>query len=68
MSKSLFAYFSQGGTSARAAESVATGLRAAEYQVALCNLVGRQAPALDGCDLLGGNTPIRSDRFSHMSE
>ncbi len=47
MSKSLIAYFSQGGTTARVAESDATGLRAPEYQVALCNL-GRQPPALDG--------------------
>ncbi len=44
MSKSLIVYFSQGGTTARVAESIATGLRAAEWQADLCNLKDEQPP------------------------
>jgi flavodoxin len=38
MAKSLIVYFSQGGTTARVAESIATGLGNAECRVNLCNV------------------------------
>jgi len=38
MPKSLIVYFSQGGTAARAAESIAAGLRASGWQAELCNM------------------------------
>jgi flavodoxin/ferredoxin len=63
MAQSLIVYFSQGGTTARVAESIAAGLRAAEYQVTLCNLVDGQPPALDGYDLLGVGTPTHYYRL-----
>lgn len=50
-------YFSQGGTTARVAESIAAGLRAAEYQVDLCNMKDEQPPSLSGYDLLGIGAP-----------
>ena len=46
MAKSLIVYFSQGGTTARVAESIAAGLRAAEWQADLCNLKDEQPPEL----------------------
>jgi ferredoxin len=58
MSKSLIVYFSQGGTTARTAESIAAGLRTAGYQVDLCHLIEEQPPALDGYDLLGIGMPV----------
>jgi flavodoxin/formate hydrogenlyase subunit 6/NADH:ubiquinone oxidoreductase subunit I len=58
MSKSLIVYFSQGGTTARTAQSIAAGLRTAGYQVDLCHLVDGQPPALDGYDLLGIGMPV----------
>ena len=57
MSKSLIVYFSLGGTTARVAESIAVGLRAAEYQVDLCNIKDAQPPGLGGYDLLGIGAP-----------
>lgn len=57
MSKSLIVYFSQGGTTARVAESIATGLRAAEYQVDLCNMKDERPPDLSDYDLLGMGAP-----------
>ena len=57
MAKSLIVYFSQGGTTARAAQSIAAGLRTAGYQVDLCHLKDEQPPSLDGYD--GGLLPIR---------
>ena len=51
-------YFSQGGTTARVAESIATGLRAAEYQVDQCNMKDERPPSLDGYDLLGIGSPV----------
>lgn len=57
MSKSLIIYFSLGGTTARMAESIATGLRTAEYQVDLCNMKNEQPPGLDSYDLLGIGAP-----------
>lgn len=57
MSKILIAYFSQGGTTARVAESVANGLRPAGHHVDLRNIKDRQPPSLDGYDLLGIGSP-----------
>jgi flavodoxin/Pyruvate/2-oxoacid:ferredoxin oxidoreductase delta subunit len=57
MPKCLMVYFSQGGTTARVAESIAAGLHAAEYQVDLYNLQDREPVGLDGYDLLGIGSP-----------
>jgi flavodoxin len=57
MSKSLIVYFSQGGTTARVAESIATGLHTAEYRVDLCNMKDEPPPDLGGYDLLGIGSP-----------
>jgi flavodoxin/ferredoxin len=57
MSKGLIVYFSQGGTTTLVAESIAAGLRSAEYEVDLCNLAERQPPGLDGYGLLGVGAP-----------
>ena len=58
MSKSLIVYFSQGGTTARVAESIATGLRAAEWQADLCNMKDEQPPEARGYDLIGIGSPV----------
>ncbi len=57
MPKCLLVYFSQGGTTAQVAESIAGGLRAAEYQVDLYNLQDKEPPVPDGYDLLGIGLP-----------
>lgn len=57
MPKCLIVYFSQGGTTRQVAESIAAGLRSAEYQVALYDLTAGQPPDPDGYDLLGVGTP-----------
>jgi flavodoxin/ferredoxin len=62
MSKSLIVYFSQGGTTARTAQSIAAGLRTAGYQVDLCHLIDEQPPALDSYDLLGIGMPVYAFR------
>jgi len=58
MAKGLIVYFSQGGTTARVAESIATGLRAAEWQADLCNLKDKQPPKANGYDLIGIGSPV----------
>jgi flavodoxin/Fe-S-cluster-containing hydrogenase component 2 len=57
MPKGLLVYFSQGGTTARVAESIAAGLRAAKWQVTLCNMKDKQPPSPSGYDLLGIGAP-----------
>lgn len=57
MPRGLIVYFSQGGTTARVAESIAAELRAAEWQVTLCNMKDKHPPALGGYDLLGIGAP-----------
>lgn len=58
MSRGLVVYFSLGGTTARVAGSIGVGLRAAGYQVDLCNLRDAQPPPLGGYDLLGVGSPV----------
>jgi len=58
MSRSLIVYFSQGGTTARVTESIATGLCATGYQVDLCNMKDERPPDLGGYDLLGIGLPV----------
>jgi flavodoxin/NAD-dependent dihydropyrimidine dehydrogenase PreA subunit len=57
VSKTLIVHFSQGGTTAQVAESIATGLRAAQHEVDLCNLKDEPAPFLEGYDMLGIGSP-----------
>ena len=57
MSRSLIVYFSQGGTTAQVAESIATGLHTAGYQIDLCNMRNEQPPDPGGSDLLGIGSP-----------
>jgi len=58
MAKSLIVYFSQGGTTAKVAESIATGLRREGYQVDLHSIKEEQQPDISGYDLLGIGSPV----------
>jgi flavodoxin/ferredoxin len=58
MSKSLIVYFSQGGTTARVAESIAAGLRAAQWTADLCNIKDEQPPDASEYDLIGIGSPV----------
>ena len=58
MAKGLIAYFSQGGTTARVAEAIATGLRRDGYQVDLHNIKEEPQPDISGYDLLGIGSPV----------
>jgi flavodoxin/Pyruvate/2-oxoacid:ferredoxin oxidoreductase delta subunit len=58
MPKSLIVYPSQGGTTARVAESIASGLRAAQWQADLCNVKDEQPPDARGYDLIGVGSPV----------
>lgn len=57
MGKGLIVYFSQGGTTARVAESIAGGLAASAYQVDLHNLKDGRPPNSSDYDLLGVGSP-----------
>jgi flavodoxin/Pyruvate/2-oxoacid:ferredoxin oxidoreductase delta subunit len=57
MSKALLVYFSQGGTTAQVAESIAAGLRAANYELNLHNLSDGPPPGPEDYDLLGIGSP-----------
>lgn len=57
MSKCLIIYFSLGGTTARVAEAIASGLRHGDYQVDFCNLKDELPPTLEKYDLLGIGSP-----------
>ena len=57
MARCLLVHFSQGGTTAQVAQAIAGGLRAAEFQVELCNLRDRVSPVPDGYDLFGVGSP-----------
>jgi flavodoxin/Pyruvate/2-oxoacid:ferredoxin oxidoreductase delta subunit len=58
MPKSLIVYFSQGGTTARVAESIASGLRATDWQADLCNTKDGEPPEVRGYDLIGIGSPV----------
>lgn len=57
MSRSLVVYFSQGGSTARVAESIGSGLRSAGHEVTLCNMKDQQPPSPAGYDLFGIGSP-----------
>ena len=57
MSNGLIVYFSQGGTTARVAQAIASGLRAEGHEIDLCNIQDAQPPALSGYSFLGVGTP-----------
>jgi len=57
MAKCLIMYFSQGGTTAQVAESIAAGLRREKYEVDLYDIKEDQQPDLSGYDLLGIGSP-----------
>jgi flavodoxin/NAD-dependent dihydropyrimidine dehydrogenase PreA subunit len=57
MSKGLIVYFSQGGTTARVAESISAGLGTKGYEVDLHNITDGQPPDPGGYDLLGVGAP-----------
>lgn len=57
MTKSLIVYFSQGGTTAKVAEAIDSGLRSKNHQVDLHNMNDGKPPGIDGYDLLGVGLP-----------
>ena len=57
MPKALVARFSQTGTTAQVAESIARGLGSAGWQVDLHDIAADGVPGLDGYELLGVGTP-----------
>lgn len=58
MAKSLIVYFSQGGTTAKVAEYIATGLRREGCQADLYSIKEEQQPDISGYDLLGIGSPV----------
>lgn len=58
MPKAALVYFSQGGTTARVAEAIAAGLRAATWEVDLFDLRNGPPPEIRGYDLLGVGSPV----------
>lgn len=56
--KSLIVYFSQGGTTKRIAECIASGLREGGRHVDTCNLGHDTPPALEEYDSLGVGFPV----------
>jgi flavodoxin/ferredoxin len=58
MFKSLISYFSQSGTTAQVAESIAAGLRREGYQVDLYNIKDNPQPDISKYDLLGIGSPV----------
>ncbi len=58
MPRCLIIYYSFNGTTARVAESIASGLRAAGYEADLCNLKDATPPSAIGYDLLGIGFPV----------
>jgi flavodoxin/Pyruvate/2-oxoacid:ferredoxin oxidoreductase delta subunit len=58
MPKCLIVYFSQGGTTVRVAEAIASGMQLAEYKVDMCNIRNESPPEIRGYDLLGVGLPV----------
>ena len=58
MTRCLIVYFSQSGTTAQVAESIASGLRAEGYEVDLHNMNGPPLPDVSGYDLFGFGSPV----------
>jgi flavodoxin/Pyruvate/2-oxoacid:ferredoxin oxidoreductase delta subunit len=58
MPRSLVVYFSQGGTTGKVAEAIASGLRFAGYDVDMCNIKDGQPPDIGGYSLLGIGLPV----------
>ena len=58
MAKCLISYYSQHGTTARVAEMIAEGLRAAQYQVDLHSIKHDRPAPIDDYDLVGIGSPV----------
>jgi len=58
MTSCLIVYFSQSGTTARVAESIASGLRAEGYEVDPCNMNEQTPPDVRGYDAFGFGSPV----------
>ncbi|UCG54909.1 MAG: EFR1 family ferrodoxin [Dehalococcoidia bacterium] len=56
--KGLIVYFSQSGTTAKVAESIATGIRRQGYQVDVHSIQEKQQSNLSGYDLVGIGSPV----------
>jgi len=56
--KALIVYYSQGGTNARVADAIATGIREAGYEIDLWNLRNGRPPDVRGYQLLGIGSPV----------
>ena len=56
--KALIVYFSQGGTNARVADAIATGIRKAGFEIDLWNLRSGRPPDVQGYQLLGVGSPV----------
>ena len=58
MPRAAIVYFSQNGTTAQVAGSIAAGLRDAGYGVVLSNLRDEPPPDVGSCDILGIGSPV----------
>lgn len=58
MLKCIIVYFSQGGTTSRVAEAIASGLQLAEYKVDMYNIKDGSTPEIRDYDILGIGSPV----------
>jgi len=58
MPKCLIVYFSQTGSTARAGERIATGLRGLGFDVKVCNIKDEKPPDVHSYDVLGIGSPV----------
>lgn len=63
MPKGLVLYFSQGGTTAKVAESIARGMRGHEFQVDVCSIKNKKSDEINGYDFLGIGSPVYACRI-----
>ena len=63
MPKGLIIYFSQGGTTAKAAEAIARGLRNREFQVDVYSIRDKKPDEIKGIDFLGIGSPVYACRI-----